>query len=185
MSLVHKAAKIFAPDEFAHRVTEITLEDLESRGIKGLILDLDNTLSEWQSEVIPEDILAWLDEMRTGGVSLCLASNTHNRRRLHRVAENLKMDYVQGIPKPRRSCFRKAMEHLNLPANQVAIVGDQLFTDILGGKRSGICSIMVSPIHPREYIGTKVSRIVEGLLLGWFERNGLLPHPKNRDRKPE
>lgn len=183
MSLVHKAARIFAPDEFANRVTAITLEDLESRGIRGLILDLDNTLSEWQSEVIPEDILAWLEEMRAGGISLCLASNTHNRRRLHRVAENLRMDYVQGIPKPRRSCFRKAMEHLNLPAEQVAIVGDQLFTDILGGKRSGICSIMVSPIHPREFIGTKVSRIVERLLLGWFERNGLLPHPKTRDEK--
>lgn len=106
---------------------------------------------------------------------MCLASNTHNRRRLERVASKLGVPYVQGLPKPRKRCFNRALELLGLTADSVAVVGDQLFTDILGGRRSGIHTIMVQPIHHREFIGTKVSRLFERWLLNWFGKHNLLP----------
>lgn len=177
-------ARLLAPDEFAGRVTELRPEDLLARGIRGLIVDLDNTLCEWQSEVIPGDIRAWLDEVRSAGVNVCLASNTHNRRRLRRVAESLGLDYVTGVMKPRRRCFSKALDHLGIPRESAAVVGDQIFTDVLGGKRSGIHTIMVSPIHRREFAGTKISRVFEGMLLRWFERSGLLRHAGRQDDSP-
>lgn len=170
-----RLARAFAPDDCVSRVTELTPDYLHKRKIRGLILDLDNTICHWQSEVIPEDVGHWLDGLRKAGFKLCIASNTHNRKRLHRMAAALDLRYVQGVPKPRRSCFRKAVSHLGIPHDQVAIVGDQLFTDVLGGKRSGIHTIMVTPMHPREFIGTKVTRLFERALLRWLRKRGLVP----------
>ncbi len=175
MRLVERLAELLAPERIVGRVTDISPAGLLADGIRGLIVDLDNTLTEWQSEVIPDDVLRWLEALKGGGVSVCLASNTHNRRRLERVASKLGVPYVQGLPKPRKRCFNRALELLDLTADSVAVVGDQLFTDILGGRRSGIHTIMVQPIHHREFIGTKVSRLFERWLLDWFGKHNLLP----------
>jgi HAD superfamily phosphatase (TIGR01668 family) len=183
MRMVERFARSLAPDSFVERVTDLRPEALKADGIEGLILDLDNTLCEWQSEVIPEDILHWLQEVQEAGICLCLASNTHNRRRLDRVARALNIPYVRGVPKPRRQCFAKAFLHMNCRPEAVAVAGDQMFTDILGGKRSGIRTIMVRPIHPREFIGTKLSRMLEERLLRWFERHNLLPIVGNGQSK--
>lgn len=172
--ITRRLARSFAPDLIVDRVTLITPEYLKDCNITGLILDLDNTLTPWQSEIIPDDILTWLDQMRHSGVQLCIASNTHNRRRLDRVAKALGMHYIQGIPKPRKLCFSKAFDHFGLGPDKVAVIGDQMFTDIWGGKRSGIHTIMVLPIHPREFIGTKLSRLFESQLLKLFRRRQLL-----------
>ena len=175
MRLVERLAALLAPERIVDRVTDISPDGLLADGIRGLIVDLDNTLTEWQSEVIPDDVLRWLDALKGGRVSVCLASNTHNRRRLERVASKLGVPYVQGLPKPRKRCFNRALELLSLTADSVAVVGDQLFTDILGGRRSGIHTFMVQPIHHREFIGTKVSRLFERWLLNWFGKHDLLP----------
>ncbi len=175
MRLVERLAELLAPERIVGRVTDISPDGLLADGIRGLIVDLDNTLTEWQSEVIPDDVQRWLDALNGGGVSVCLASNTHNRRRLERVASKLGVPYVQGLPKPRKRCFNRALELLGLTADSVAVVGDQLFTDILGGRRSGIHTIMVQPLHHREFIGTKVSRLFERWLLNWFGKHNLLP----------
>ncbi len=173
--MIEKLAQCLAPDEWVENVRELTPERLGIHGIRGLIVDLDNTLCEWQSEDIPEDVRAWLESLQRAGIGVCIASNTHNRRRLDRVAKDLGVPYVQGVPKPRRRCFVRAVELLGCSADQAAVVGDQMFTDVLGGKRSGIRTIMVRPIHHREFIGTKISRMIEGRLLHLFKRHGLWP----------
>lgn len=175
LTLVERMAALLAPDRVVDRVTHILPGRLQEDGIRGLVVDLDNTLTEWQSEIIPDDVARWLEDLKGGGISVCIASNTHNRRRLERVATRLAVPYVQGLPKPRRRCFNRACEHLGLPPDSVAVAGDQLFTDVLGGKRSGMHTIMVRPIHHREFVGTKVSRVFERILLWWFRRHGLMP----------
>ncbi len=175
MSLTRWLARFLAPDWMVDRISDIGPQRLEQAGIRGLILDLDNTLCEWQSEVLPDDIRQWVASMKSAGIRMCIASNTHDRRRLRRMSEGLDIPSVAGAPKPRRRCFERALSLLDLPREQVAVVGDQLFTDILGGKRSGIRAIMVRPIHRREFFGTRVSRVFEGILIRRFRRKGHLP----------
>ena len=161
MRLVERLAELLAPERIVGRVTDISPAGLLADGIRGLIVDLDNTLTEWQSEVIPDDVLRWLEALKGGGVSVCLASNTHNRRRLERVASKLGVPYVQGLPKPRKRCFNRALELLGLTADSVAVVGDQLFTDILGAGDQGFTRSWCA-LHHREFIGTKISRLASG-----------------------
>ncbi|MCC6485010.1 MAG: YqeG family HAD IIIA-type phosphatase [Armatimonadetes bacterium] len=175
MSLLKRLARSLAPDVWIESVCELTPQYLGSLGIKGLIVDLDNTLCEWQSEDIPQEVRLWLKQLQEARVGVCIASNTHNRRRLDRVAKDLGVAYVQGVPKPRRLCFSRAFELLDLPPESVAVAGDQMFTDVLGGKRSGIHTVMVKPIHRREFIGTRISRMVERYLISLFEKHGLWP----------
>lgn len=175
MSLTDWLAHLLAPDRMVERISELEPHHLQEAGIRGLILDLDNTLCEWQSETLPEDILRWVAKMKRAGIRMCIASNTHDRRRLRRMAAGLDLPSVSGAPKPRRRCFARALDILQLRPEEAAVVGDQLFTDILGGKRSGIHTILVRPIHRREFIGTKVSRLVERFLMGHFRKRGRLP----------
>ncbi|BCW98008.1 MAG: haloacid dehalogenase [Armatimonadota bacterium] len=175
MSLTDWLARLLVPDRTVERISELEPHHLHEAGIRGLILDLDNTLCEWQSESIPEDILLWVAKMKRAGIRMCIASNTRDRRRLRRMAAGLELPSVSGAPKPGRRCFATAMAILDLKPEEAAVVGDQLFTDILGGRRSGIHTILVRPMHRREFIGTKVSRLFERFLMGHFRRRGRLP----------
>lgn len=175
MSLTDWLARILAPDRLVERISDLEPEALKAAGIRGLILDLDNTLCEWQSEAVPQDILQWVAKMKRAGIRMCIASNTHDRRRLRRMAAGLDLPSVSGAPKPRRLCFARALALLDVSAAEAAIVGDQLFTDVLGGKRSGIRTILVRPIHRREFVGTRISRLFEGFLIAHFRRRGRLP----------
>jgi len=175
LTLIYRFARLLSPDFIVQRVSLLTPGWLARHSVAGLIVDLDNTLCRWQSETVPEDIKRWLASLRKAGIPVCLASNTHDRRRLNRMAQALQLPYVDRVIKPRRSCFRKALSKLNVPSEGVAVVGDQMFTDVLGGKRSSLRTIMVKPIHSGEFVGTRASRVLEGLFLAWFGRGGLLP----------
>ncbi len=167
--------KLLLPDLFVQSVTEIDLNLLEARGIRGLILDLDNTLVEWQREEMTDEVLGWLASAQDLGFQLCILSNSFLSDRSVRIAERLNAFAIKKAQKPRRQGFRSAMEKMKLTPQQTAIVGDQMFTDVLGGNRAGIFTIMVKPIHGREFAYTRyVSRPPEKFLLKYFRRRGHL-----------
>lgn len=155
----------WCPDEHVVSVAEITPEHLQAKGIRALLLDLDNTITPWRSREVPPEIAQWVRRMQAAGIRLCFVSNTRNLGRLHWLSEHLNIPYARGPMKPRRSMLRRALEMLDVPPEQAAIAGDQIFTDIWGGNRLGIYTIWVHPMHPREFIGTKISRQVENWLL--------------------
>ncbi len=159
----------WCPDEYVHSITEITPESLQARGIRALLLDLDNTLTPWRSREVPPEVVAWVRQMQAAGIALCFVSNTRNMARLKWLSEYLGIPYVRGPMKPRREMLRRALEKLGVPREHAAIVGDQLFTDIWGGNRLGLYTIWVQPMHPREFIGTKISRMVERWILRRIE----------------
>lgn len=155
--------------------TEITPDELRANGVEGVILDLDNTLVRWQKEEMSEEILAWLEMLKAAGFRLCILSNSILSRRSERIAERLGCPNVRKARKPSRSGFHRAMEAMETTPETTAIVGDQMFTDILGGNRSGVYTIMVNPIHPHEFAYTRfVSRPPERWLLKLFRRRGHL-----------
>ena len=157
--------KRWCPDEHVQSVAEITPERLQAQGIQALLLDLDNTITPWRSRQVPPEVAEWVKQMQAAGIQLCFVSNTRNLGRLQWLSETLGIPYARGPMKPRRAMLRRALEMLNVAPEHAAIVGDQLFTDIWGGNRLGIYTIWVHPMHPREFIGTKLSRQVEKWLL--------------------
>jgi len=155
------------PDESVPRVTDIDPARLISMGFEALLVDLDNTLLPWKSSEVPEDVREWLGRAKTLGMKLCIVSNTHNPRRLRRIADALGVDSLDRALKPRRAGFARAAEKLGCPKERAAVVGDQILTDIVGGNLAGMHTILVKPMHPREFIGTKISRLLEKLIRRW------------------
>lgn len=155
-------------------VSQISARDLASKGVKAVLLDLDNTLVPWQRHEISESVWDWLQELKQCNIKLCLISNTRFGGRLKKISEELEIPYIRHAWKPGKRGFLSALKELDVTPEDTVMVGDQMFTDVLGGNRMGIYTVMVQPIARREFVGTKVSRIAEWALLTWFRRRGFL-----------
>lgn len=164
----------WCPDEVVASVSDIQPESLKQQGIQAVLLDLDNTLVPWQKVDVPETVRQWIEAMKSAGLRLCLVSNTRRRRRLETLAKELGVAYVPKAFKPRRYGLRQALEQLQATPQQAVMIGDQIFTDVWGGNRMGMRTILVLPMARREFIGTKVSRLLERILLWAYRRAGIL-----------
>lgn len=165
----------WCPDEVVSSVTCIRPERLIQQGVRAVLLDLDNTLVPWQGVSVPEEVRSWIHAMKQAGLQLCLVSNSRKRRRIQVLAKKLDIAYVPRAFKPRRYALRQALDQLGAKPNQAVMVGDQLFTDVWGGNRMGMRTILVKPMARREFVGTKVSRLLERILLWFYRRLGILP----------
>jgi HAD superfamily phosphatase (TIGR01668 family) len=163
----------FRPSLRAESVLEISAAFLAGRGIRALILDLDNTLVPWHGREVRPEIEAWVKGMHSADIQLCIVSNTHRPGRLKELAALLGVQFVPSGGKPRRRGFLRAIEAMGSTAEDTAVIGDQVMTDIWGGNRCGLLTILVEPLSRVEFIGTRVvSRNVERLLLELLERAG-------------
>lgn len=148
-------------------IGEIPLERLWQQGIRGLLLDVDNTVTAWRSLEVEEAVLAWLEQVTARGFRVCLLSNS-NKERVLPLGELLGLPALYWARKPRRGGFLRACHQLELEPQQVAMVGDQLFTDVLGANRAGLTSILTEVVNPREFWGTRyIARPAER----WFKRS--------------
>lgn len=155
---------ILTPDKQCRTIFDIELDELRRIGIRGIIVDLDNTLVAWHSEDVPLELEDWIAKVVASGCRVCILSNAGGRR-ANRTAAKLSLPVVAPARKPFRRGFLKCVAALNLPREQIAMVGDQLFMDIMGGNRAGLYTIMVNPISPREFWATRVIRLFERRLI--------------------
>jgi len=155
--------RLLAPSLCLSSIFQIDLEGLRRQGIRGLILDLDNTLVAWGGD--PEEkLFAWLREVRESGLVACIVSN-NDRARVKGFSDLASIPAIPRARKPRRRAFRAAMEVMGTAPAETAVVGDQIFTDILGGNRLGLYTILVTPVARREFIGTRLVRLLEKVVL--------------------
>lgn len=131
----YSGARFLADD-----IYQITGEALQRRGIRLLLADLDNTLAPYGAPVPDERLKAWRDELAEHGVTLFILSNNRHESRPRIFAEALDVPYIGHAGKPKTASFFKAMERMKAAPEQTAIVGDQIFTDILGGSRAGVAT---------------------------------------------
>ncbi len=129
-----------------------------------MILDLDNTLVPWGESDIAPDLAAWVGRAREAGLRLCIVSNNRGPR-VTRLAHRLGIPAVTGALKPRRTALRRALAAMEVRPDEAALVGDQLFTDILGGNRLALHTILVRPQSRREFFLTRMVRVVERIVL--------------------
>lgn len=153
------------PDAFFHRLIEISPEFFQTRGIKAVLLDLDNTLLPWSEGVFPRETLRWIEEMKAAGLLLCLVSN-NKPQRVAQLAGELGIPGISQAVKPRRKGFRQALRLLRVKPEETAVVGDQIMTDVLGGNRAGLFTVLVNPLSPIEHRGTYFLRWLERVLTG-------------------
>ena len=131
----------------ARDIYELTGEALERRGFRLLLADLDNTLVPYGVPLPDERLKRWRDELSAHGVTLFILSNNRKEHRPRVFAEALDVPYIGHAGKPKRPSFLKAMEQMGVTKEQTAIVGDQVFTDVLGGNLAGVSAILVEPIR--------------------------------------
>jgi hypothetical protein len=141
-------------------IYEIPIDKLIRKGIKGIIIDLDNTITEWNNPMISDNAIEWFKNLKVNGLEICIASN-NSQERVVEIAVLLGIQYIAKAGKPRRKSFRQAMKLMGTTVDNTAVIGDQIFTDVLGGNRLNLFTILVVPIETREFIGTKIMRFFE------------------------
>jgi HAD superfamily phosphatase (TIGR01668 family) len=146
---------------------------LKQLGIKGIVFDLDNTIIPWDSQHMSPEIIEWVKALLDDGFKICLLSNNMGKR-VKSIAEIFDIPFVSRAYKPAKTGFRQALTAMELPSYQVAVIGDQLFTDILGGNRIGLFTIWVKPLSAQEFIGTKITRRLERLTVRILRTKGLI-----------
>lgn len=160
---------LLIPRIYADRLLDIPLGELREQNITAFIVDLDNTITDWNSNVISGEIEEWFRSIQAQGFKVCILSN-NGERRIKKVADKLAIPFIHRAAKPRRGAFYRAIYIMGVTAAQTAVIGDQIFTDILGGNRAGLYTILVRPLSEREFMGTKVNRMLERLVIGHRHR---------------
>ncbi len=154
---------IFKPTLWVRNVLSIDEQFLQEHNIKALILDLDNTLSMHGNPAAEEGIPDWLDKMRELDIKMLVVSNNTNKR-VSPLAAKLGLDFIANGAKPLTIGINKAAKALGVPRENIAVVGDQIFTDVMGGNFAKLTTILVEPFHLEKGILFKIKRAVEGVV---------------------
>ncbi len=163
---------MLCPDLYVPSICQVDLSRLVARGINGMVLDIDNTFVDWGSSDIPAPVLAFFDEAKARGLRLCMLSNNF-RGRVEAISGILGIPAARGL-KPMRPAFRAALALLGTSPRETAVIGDQIFTDVLGGNLAGMYTILVIPTSRREFVTTRIVRKLERAVLGCLMRRGML-----------
>lgn len=161
---------LFTPDLMLSSIQKIDKPLLDQHGIKGIILDVDNTLTAHGSQAVEQVILDWLEKMTTYGIKLIIVSNNNNRR-IRPFAEKLGLEYVAMSCKPMTFAFTKAHRKIGLKSSEIAVVGDQIYTDILGGNLKRMFTILVQPYSLEHGLIYRVKRRFEKIHIKKYHRH--------------
>ena len=151
---------VLKPDFRFNCILDIKPEDIKNSGAKFVLLDTDNTLALHGSQEPLKGVLEWIDEMRKNGIEPILLSN-NSRERIEPFAKKLGVPFVYKSAKPLSKGFSIACKKLSAKPEETAVIGDQIFTDVLGGKLFGSKVFLTEPIGPETNAFIKFKRIIE------------------------
>lgn len=157
------------PNLYVKKVEDITIEKLIKNKIKVLILDVDNTLIDYYKK-LSETVITWAKEMKGQGIKLYILSNTNNKQKVEEVAKKLDIPYKHFAMKPFKKGFKYIENQVKQKPENIAVIGDQIFTDILGGNRCKMFTILVDPIDKKkDYWYTAWKRPIENKIKRKYE----------------
>lgn len=157
----------------AKTIYDVPLEQLWQDGIRGIITDLDNTMVGAKVPFATPELVAWIKRARERGFQIVIVSN-NSRIRVSKFAEPIVVPFIHRAKKPMTVSFRKALKLMNLSVEQTAIIGDQMLTDVLGGNRLGLYTVLVDPIAVNDegFFTRAVNRRIEKLALKLMNQKG-------------
>lgn len=158
------------PKAHFKKVEEIEIEFLQKNKIKALILDIDNTLIDY-SKKLEESVIQWAKKLKGQGVKLYILSNSNDKQKIENVAKALNIPYAYFAKKPLKIGFIKIQKILKENPENIGVVGDQIFTDIIGGNRCKMFTILVDPINEKDYWYTAWKRPLENRIKDNFKNN--------------
>ncbi len=159
----------FFPILTYNSINDIDLNLLKSKGIKGFILDIDNTLVPHNADA-DDNAVAWMEKIKQEGFKACIVSNASSSRVI-KFNENIKVHAIHRASKPGSRAYNEAKDLMGITAKETVVVGDQLFTDIYGGNRVGMMTILVQPIGPKETAFIKLKRFFEKFIFILYKRS--------------
>ena len=148
------------PNDYFEKIDKITIEYLKKNDIKALILDVDNTLIDYQKN-LSDSIIEWVKDLKGQGTKLYILSNTNHKEKVEKVAKTLEIPYKNLAKKPFKSGFLQVQKILKEKPENIGVVGDQIFTDVIGGNRCNMFTILVDPIDRKDYWYTAWKRPIE------------------------
>lgn len=160
--------RCFYPAEIQDSTYEIPFEEWYGKGYRGIVFDIDNTLVPHGADADKRSI-ALFEGLRKLGFQTVLLSN-NKEPRVKRFNEEIHSEYIFKAGKPAQKNYRRAMELMGTTPETTLFVGDQLFTDVWGGKKAGMYTILVKPIHPKEEIQIVLKRYLEKIVLYFYKK---------------
>jgi hypothetical protein len=164
--------EIFIPDIYAKNIYEIDFKSLKKRGIKCVIFDLDNTIAPLNMPAPDKDIKDLFADLELLGFKVIILSNA-SKSRVEPFKEKLNVDSSFYSHKPFKKKYKKILDIYNFKDNEIACIGDQLLTDILGANRMGFLSILVNPVSNIDGLGARFNRIFERMIFKSLDKRGL------------
>ena len=155
---------IFYPNIYLKNAIEITIDLLNKNNIKGLLLDVDNTLIDFNLKIL-DGAKEWANDLKNKGIKLYILSNTNKIDKVKKVAKELDIPYINFAKKPSKCGFKKGARLLELEPKNIAVVGDQVMTDVIGGNRMGMFTVLTKPLSKKDIFITKVKRPIENLII--------------------
>lgn len=166
----HKTESFFIPNLIVDNITCVTAQLLNENKIKGLILDVDNTLTRHGSQNIDTAVLDWLSSMKQIGIPMAIVSN-NTQKRIEPFASRLGISFTAMGMKPLPRGLLSACKKLGRRPVEVAVIGDQIFTDILGGNMCKMFTILVKPISTEDGCGFRIKRKLEKRYINRYDSN--------------
>ncbi|HYE10824.1 MAG TPA: YqeG family HAD IIIA-type phosphatase [Patescibacteria group bacterium] len=148
---------------------ELEIEVLKKNFIEGIIIDIDNTLVPWSEKYADQRVVGLVNKLIEAGFKLCILSNG-TKNRVAVFNRELMLPAVHNAAKPSRAAFNKAIRLLGTKPQHTAVIGDQIFTDILGGNRLGLFTILVVPLSSKEFLWTRFVRQIEKIVLKKYKQ---------------
>jgi len=136
----------FVPQRIYNSLCDLTPAVLQSENISVLLMDFDNTIVPYTCDVPAKNVIDWLESVKTAGICLCVVSNT-KKGRAPRFCQTHGIDCITHAKKPFQKGIKEALKRYGNTPGKIALVGDQIFTDVLGANCGGILSVLVTPIH--------------------------------------
>lgn len=163
--------KKFKPTWCVRNICDIEAEWLKNQGVRYVCIDLDNTLIPWNSETVPQSVIEWLEQLKKSGLTLIIVSN-NTRKRVGKMGALLGCVSIANARKPFSTGFKKIWRdhYPDMAREECVMIGDQLFTDILGGWSNSMQTILVKPIGESDRLATQMTRYVEHRVLRYMQK---------------
>ena len=157
------------PDYFFNTFDEASAEFLSSIGVKGILLDVDNTLEPYENPAPTEKVLLWFKSLKERGITAAIVSN-NNKERIDIFNKDLCLPAYAKAKKPFKKRLIQAMAELGTVPNETVFMGDQIFTDVWAARNAGVRAILVPPIKDKTDVFTKFKRLLERPILKKYRK---------------
>lgn len=152
------------PKLYCKKITDIPIDYFNKNDIKALLLDVDNTLLDFDLNMV-DGLKQWYEKVKKSNIKCMILSNSNKTEKIEKVANFLEIDYIKFATKPLKRGFKLAQKRLKVAPENIAVIGDQIFTDVIGANRSKMHSILVEPLAEKDLFLTRFKRPLENLVI--------------------